>query len=93
MVDILRIAGLPELAEEACRVLPDPVEYNHAARFLAQHSITKGELISCRGGNQSSLVRGTGRGERSSAEYASWILKVQIMPTVGTATGEIIRIV
>jgi hypothetical protein len=26
-------------------VLPDPVEYNHAARFLAQYGITKDELI------------------------------------------------
>ena len=36
VVEVLRIAGLPELAREAHRVLPDPVEYNHAARFLAQ---------------------------------------------------------
>jgi hypothetical protein len=43
VVDILRIAGLLELAEEARRVLPDPVEYNHAERFLAQYGITKDE--------------------------------------------------
>jgi hypothetical protein len=30
VVDILRMAALPELAEEANRVLPDPVEYDHA---------------------------------------------------------------
>src|ERR1700727_508044 len=35
VVDILRIAALPELAEEGHRVLPDPDDYNHAARFLA----------------------------------------------------------
>ena len=29
VVDILRMAALPELAEEADRVLPDPVEYDH----------------------------------------------------------------
>ena len=51
VVDILRIAGLPELAEEAHRALPDPVEYNHAARFLAQYSISKDELISRLGGS------------------------------------------
>jgi hypothetical protein len=51
VVDILRIAALPELAEEARRVLPDPVEYNHAARFLARYGITKDELISRRGGS------------------------------------------
>ena len=49
--EILRIVGLVELADEARRVLPDPVEYNHAARFLAQYSITKDELISLRGGS------------------------------------------
>ncbi len=51
VVDILRIAGLPELAEEVRRTLPDPVEYNHAARFLARYGITKDELISRRGGS------------------------------------------
>jgi hypothetical protein len=45
------MAGLPDLADEARRVLPDPVEYDHAARFLAQHGITKDELISRRGGS------------------------------------------
>jgi hypothetical protein len=51
VVDILRIARLPELAEEAHRTLPDPVEYNHAARFLFQYGITKDELISRMGGS------------------------------------------
>jgi hypothetical protein len=51
VVDVLRVAGLPELAEEAYRALPDPVEYNHAERFLAQYGITKDDLISRRGGS------------------------------------------
>lgn len=51
VVDILRIAALPELAEEAHRVLPDTLEYNHAASFLARYGITKDELISRRGGS------------------------------------------
>jgi hypothetical protein len=51
VVDILRMAALPELAEEAHRALPDPVEYEHAERFLAQYGITKDELISRRGGS------------------------------------------
>jgi hypothetical protein len=51
VVDMLRIAGLPELAGEAHRVLPDPVEYDHVARFLARYSITKDEPISRRGGS------------------------------------------
>ena len=51
VVDILRVARLPELAEEARRVLPDPVEYNDAARFLFQYGITKDDLISRVGGS------------------------------------------
>jgi len=51
VVDILRIVALPDLAEEARRALPDPVEYNHAERFLAQYGISKDELISRRGGS------------------------------------------
>jgi len=51
LVDILRMAALPDLADEAFRALPDPVEYNHAERFLAQYGISKDELISRRGGS------------------------------------------
>jgi hypothetical protein len=51
VVDILLIVGLRDLAGEAHRVLPDPVEYNYAARFLARYGITKDELISLRGGS------------------------------------------
>ena len=51
VVDILRTARLPELAEEARRALPDPIEYNQAERFLAQSGITKDELISRMGGS------------------------------------------
>jgi hypothetical protein len=50
VVHILRVAGLPDPADEAQRGLPDPVEYDHAARFLAQYGTTKDELISRRGG-------------------------------------------
>ena len=51
VVHMLRLAGLPALAEEANRALPDPVDYNHAERFLARYGITKDELISRRGGS------------------------------------------
>ena len=51
VVDILRMAGLAELAEEAQRTLPDPLEYKQAERFLARYSITKDELISIMGGS------------------------------------------
>jgi hypothetical protein len=46
VIQILRIAALPQLAEEANKVLPDLVEYN---RFLTQFGITQDELISRRG--------------------------------------------
>jgi hypothetical protein len=48
VVEMLRIAALPELAGEAHRVLPDPVEYNH---FLTKFGLTQDELISRRGGS------------------------------------------
>ena len=51
VVGILRMAALLDLAEEARRVLPDPVEYNRAERFLAEYGVTKDELISRRGGS------------------------------------------
>jgi hypothetical protein len=51
VVRLLREAGLPGVADEAERVLPDPVEYDRAESFLAQHGITKDGLISWRGGS------------------------------------------
>ena len=51
VVGILRMAALPDLADEAFRALPDPVEYNHVERFLARYGISKDELISRRGGS------------------------------------------
>ncbi|MFI0447511.1 hypothetical protein [Actinomadura sp. 6N118] len=51
VVHILRQAGLPYVADEAQRVLPDPVKYDRAERFLAQYGITKDGLISRRGGS------------------------------------------
>jgi hypothetical protein len=51
VVGILRMAALPDLAEEARRALPDSVEYNYAERFLAQYGVTKDELISRLGGS------------------------------------------
>jgi hypothetical protein len=48
---ILREAGLPEVAEEAERILPDPVPYEQAESLLAQHGITRDELVSRHGGS------------------------------------------
>lgn len=51
VVDVLLRARLPELAEEAHRELPDPVEYTQAENFLARFGITKDELINRAGGS------------------------------------------
>jgi hypothetical protein len=48
---MLRRVGLPELAEEALRVLPDPVDLDFAARVLQAYGITKDELIDRMGGS------------------------------------------
>jgi hypothetical protein len=45
------MAALPDLADEARRVLPDSVEYHFAERFLAQYGVTKDDLISRMGGS------------------------------------------
>jgi hypothetical protein len=51
VVHMLRLAGLPTLADEAHLTLPDPVDYHQAERFLGRYGITKDELISRRGGS------------------------------------------
>ena len=40
----LRRTGFPEAAGEALRVLPDPVDDDQIAAFLAPYDITLGEL-------------------------------------------------
>jgi hypothetical protein len=51
VVEILKKAELPEVAEQAGQVLPDPVDYDVAAAFLAGYGISKDELISRVGGS------------------------------------------
>ena len=46
----LRRTGFPEAAEEALRVLPDPVDGDQIAAFLAPYGITLDELVSRVGG-------------------------------------------
>ena len=46
----LRRTGVPEVADEALRVLPDPVEGDQIAAFLAPYGITLDELVSRVGG-------------------------------------------
>jgi hypothetical protein len=42
----LRNTGSPEVADEALRVLPDPVDEDQIAAVLAPHAITMDEPIS-----------------------------------------------
>ena len=51
VVDLLRRTGFPEAADEAMRVLPDPVDIDEAVAWAAPHGITKDELISRMGGS------------------------------------------
>jgi hypothetical protein len=51
VVDVLRAAGLPEVAEEVGRSLPDPVDVERAAQLLYRYGITKDVLISRMGGS------------------------------------------
>ena len=51
IVDMLRKVGLTEQADEAMRVLPDPVDADEVARFGALYGITRDTLISRMGGS------------------------------------------
>ena len=51
IVDVLRKTGYTEVADEAMRQLPDPVDLDYVAGFLAPYGITKDGLISLMGGS------------------------------------------
>ena len=51
VVDILRKAGLPELADAALRELPDPVDSEHVATWAVPYGINMDELINRMGGS------------------------------------------
>ena len=51
IVRILRNAGLPQVAEEAERSLPDEVDLRRAAEFGARYGVTRDVLISRMGGS------------------------------------------
>jgi hypothetical protein len=48
---MLRRTGLPELAEDALRVLPDPVDLDFAVEFLQSYGVTWDDLIDRMGGS------------------------------------------
>lgn len=51
VVDLLNREGYTQLAEEAQRVLPDPVDVNRLAEWAMQHGLTHDDLISQMGGS------------------------------------------
>jgi hypothetical protein len=51
VVDVLRTARLPEIAEEAQRDLPDPVDSEQVEEWLVPYGINMGDLISRMGGS------------------------------------------
>ena len=51
VADMLRKAGLPELADQALRDLPDPVDSEQVAAWAVPHGVNLGELMSRMGGS------------------------------------------
>jgi hypothetical protein len=51
VVDLLRRLGLRELADEASRDLPDPVDWDRLEAWGMQHDISHDDLISWFGGS------------------------------------------
>ena len=51
LVNLLRRLGYPDAADEAARVLPDPVPLEDAMKFGEKYGITRDMLISRMGGS------------------------------------------
>ena len=51
VIDVLNDLGYTQLAEEASRVLPDPVDADRVSTWWAQHGLSRDELISRMGGS------------------------------------------
>jgi hypothetical protein len=51
VVSIMRRTGYTELADEAERVLPDPVDLDQLEAFARQHGVSKDDMISEMGGS------------------------------------------
>ena len=51
VVDVLRTAGLPEMAEEAVRDLPDPVDSEQVAAWAVPYGVNMSDLASRVGGS------------------------------------------
>ena len=51
VIDVLRKAGLPEMADDALRELPDPADQEQVAAWAVPYDIDMDELISRMGGS------------------------------------------
>ncbi|MBO0689273.1 MAG: hypothetical protein J2P40_06860 [Candidatus Dormibacteraeota bacterium] len=51
VVDLLRRTGHPQAADQASRVLPNPVDVDQAWAFCRRHDIQLDDLISGMGGS------------------------------------------
>jgi hypothetical protein len=51
VIDSLRHLGYTEAADEAARVLPDPVPLDQVLKFADRHRISRDELIDRMGGS------------------------------------------
>ena len=51
VIDVLRKAGLPEMADDALRELPDPADQEPVAAWAVPYDIDMDELISRMGGS------------------------------------------
>ena len=51
VVDLLNRLGYTDLAEEASRDLPDPVDVDRISAFWTQHGFSRDDLISQMGGS------------------------------------------
>jgi hypothetical protein len=51
VVAIMRRTGYTELADEAERVLPDPVDLDQLEAFARQHGVNRDDMISEMGGS------------------------------------------
>jgi hypothetical protein len=51
VVDLLRRSGLPDVAEEASKTLPDPVGRSELERFAVAHGLSPESLAERMGGS------------------------------------------
>ena len=51
IVTLMRRTGYTELAEEAERVLPDPIDSDQLEAFAQSHGVTRDDIISEMGGS------------------------------------------